>query len=394
MMDPNIPEFCAYVRIILGLPSELAILPPDLAKGVYRSLQLPDTAGLLALSTHVDPAVLALLQLMALNGVGLMFNGQGGMRNLTGQMLPTLDPKFEPSTATAEMFHLDSFREMRFRFSGQHTRFRGQPTLRFTPEEELLQPCGVSEANSRCFFDDNMEGVFNMTFLYLAETILTSPHFYGSDPALMRSLEPAEDLFQEDEESFSWYIDFFARTGFPYKINTPIQRSHLVKPTDVMYPSLWVSNSSAFRGGMMLPLVWTTFEYLYILCVGLPVVLMVIWGITVYLSYFTASARHNVAILNDLRARKSPPHALAEVDAEEGATYWWFSSNSNTESSPSRESPALSGLIGSGTNVQIGGNAELGSGDVEQVLTINITSIRHSKKAKPGEIGGAPGDQG
>lgn len=55
---------------------------------------------------------------MALNGVGLMFNGQGGMRNLTGQMLPTLDPKFEPSTATAEMFHLDSFREMRFRFSG------------------------------------------------------------------------------------------------------------------------------------------------------------------------------------------------------------------------------------------------------------------------------------
>lgn len=104
--------------------------------------------------------------------------------------------------------------------AGQHTRFRGQPTLRFTPEEELLQPCGVSEvrytapmyitpcsdrrpfwlrletwltralpspqANSRCFFDDNMEGVFNMTFLYLAETILTSPHFYGSDPALMR----------------------------------------------------------------------------------------------------------------------------------------------------------------------------------------------------------------
>lgn len=67
MMDPNIPEFCAYVRIILGLPSELATLPPDLAKGVYRSLQLPDTAGLLALSTHVDPAVLALLQVRRQN---------------------------------------------------------------------------------------------------------------------------------------------------------------------------------------------------------------------------------------------------------------------------------------------------------------------------------------
>jgi hypothetical protein len=40
-------------------------------------------------------------------------------------------------------------------------------------------------------------------------------------------------------------------------MNTPTQRAVHVRPTDVLYPTVWSSSHSAFRGGMMLPLIWT-----------------------------------------------------------------------------------------------------------------------------------------
>ncbi|KAK9837305.1 hypothetical protein WJX81_005203 [Elliptochloris bilobata] len=97
----------------------------------------------------------------------------------------------------------------------------------------------------------NLMGAWNETLTYRSPTIITLPHFYKADPAIALSTGSS---FTADPELHDSLSGVEPSAGFTIQAAKGYQLNHLVRPSDVLHPAMWVPETSA--GGMWAPSHW------------------------------------------------------------------------------------------------------------------------------------------
>ncbi|KAK9813634.1 hypothetical protein WJX73_000949 [Symbiochloris irregularis] len=199
------------------------------------------------------------------------FNGATDMRTFPNVPLPFGDPQINGSAFEGLFFPLSQLssgqlslydpvlgRALDVQYSGNSMSLVNVPASRYALNPDLYKSCSDEYVLDRCAYPDGFTGAFNASLTYGAPTLYTLPNFYQADPVLPESVGSP---FTVNASLHGWTLDVEAGSGLTLNSAKTYQLSHYVTYSDILYPDLWINESSPL-GGMWLPTVWVRQTYI------------------------------------------------------------------------------------------------------------------------------------
>ena len=247
--DPLMAGFMPGMNMSYNLGFHMDLLDSldeQMASGVIDSTH-PFVFNKEALTGHYDPTEIG--EVLSFDGMRNIQHGNGSRAVFGRSQDPSTGLRFYDFRNQQDftLFHEGLQRSLVFLRDADTTVVRKIDTLHFTLDPSAAMTCEENEM--QCTYADSMDGAWNISSVYLAESAGSFPQWYYQGGAE----EDTAQLTFNPENRREWGMDIEPRLGVLLKYAMPFQYNYFVAPTDVLHQTIWTPNGTNAPGGAWIP---------------------------------------------------------------------------------------------------------------------------------------------